>query len=481
MLLVAVEAQGAGQYRYRLHLDGKPGSEPVAWSERAQERRARFGIATDSLDLEISPEYIRRIEEEGLNIVARSRWLNTVVVMEPNGLAVADSVFEQLPFVEKVDIVTTHQRVTAPSRSLQATGSETDVEDCTSPLKQVNAFEPLYEADYRGAGMLVVIVDAGFNHVNEWDWMNRNVVGTRDMYEGMTGFSQIYMHDMHGACCLSIMATPLEHGICGTAQDADYFLIRTETDDSETELEEDMWVAAAELADSLGADVISSSLGYYDFDTNFNSHTYDDFCQNSTVVSQGAKIACEKGMLICNAAGNERQNSWRRLIFPADVEEVLTVGGVMQSGQLASFSSAGFTVPYVKPDIVGRSTHCYIVTSRGTVSSDGRGTSFATPLIAGLCTSLWSAVPELTPAQLRQVVRESASQYNAPDSLYGYGLPDFGVALAKARELYDMGVKEVRADAPRKARGVYNVMGQRNIGRPRRGLFVEGGRVWFGR
>ena len=481
MLLVAAEAQGAGQYRYRLHLDGKPGSEVVKWSDRALERRARFGIQTDSLDLEISPEYIWKIEEAGLRVLTRSRWLNTVVVMGPEGLAIEDAQFEQLPFVRSVDLVTTRQRTTAPPRRAQEESSSTLDEDFTSPLRQVNAYEPLYEAGYRGAGMLVAIVDAGFSKVDQWDWLNKNVVGARDMYSPISGTSKVYDADMHGTCCLSIMATPEEKGICGTAQDAEYFLIRTETDDSETELEEDMWVAGAELADSLGADVISSSLGYFDFDTDYNNHTYDEFCQNSTIISQGAKIACGKGMFVCNAAGNERLNSWGRLIFPADVEEVLAVGGVMQSGILASFSSPGFTVPYVKPDIVGRGTRCYIVTSWGTVSSDGRGTSYATPLIAGLCTSLWSAVPELTPAQLRQVIRESASRYNEPDSLYGYGIPDFGVALAKARELYEMGVEEVIQDAPRKARGIYNVMGQRNIGRPRRGLFVEEGRVRFWR
>ena len=478
MLLVAADGLAAGQYRYRLHLDGKPGSEPVMLSERALERRARFGIVTDSLDLEISPEYIRRIEDEGLRIVARSRWLNTVIVMGPNGLAIADSVFEQLPFVQEVEVVTTHQRVSAPFRSMQATGAEADVEDCTSPLKQVNAYEPLYEAGYRGAGMLVAILDAGFNHVNEWDWLNRNVVGTQDMYEGMSGYSQIYMHDMHGSCCLSIMATPLEHGICGTAEDAQYFLIRTETDDSETEIEEDMWVAAAELADSLGVDVISSSLGYFYFDTEDSNHSYDEFGQDKAIISRGAKMACRKGMLVCVAAGNERNKSWVRVTFPADVEEVLAVGAVDPEGRLTYFSSPGFTVPYVKPDVVGRGSQCYVVTSRGGVTYYAEGTSYSTPLIAGLCTSLWSAVPELSAEQLRQVVRESASQYNAPDSLLGYGLPDFGAALGLARKMIEeMSIENVRAEELRATGRAYNLLGQPMVGVARKGLYIIDGKV----
>ena len=350
------------------------------------------------------------------------------------------------------------------------------------PLKQVNAYEPLYEAGYRGAGMLVAVLDAGFTNVDQWDWLNKNVIGTRDMYTVFSGTSRIYDGDMHGSNCLSILASPLENGICGTASEALYFLVRTETDDSETQLEEDMWVAGAELADSLGADVISSSLGYFDFDTEYNSHTYDEFAQNTAFISQGAKVACQKGILVCNAAGNERNNRWKRLIFPSDVEDVLCIGGVTPDGELASFSSAGFTIPYVKPDVVGRATRCYMVNSRGGVSKSSSGTSFSTPLIAGLCTSLWSAVPALSPAQIRQVVRESASQYNAPDSLLGYGLPDFGIALAKARQLADeMGIEEVRSDASRATKGLYNLQGQRFIQKPRQGLYIEDGRLIYRR
>lgn len=476
MLLAAVEAQ-AGEYRYRLHLDGKPGSEVVKWSDRALERRARFGIQTDSLDLEISPEYIRRIEEAGLTVLTRSRWLNTVVVMGAEGEAVSDSTFEALPFVKEVELITDHQRVTAPSRLTMAPGIVGE-EDCTTPLKEVNAYEPLYEAGYRGAGMLVAVVDAGYSHVDEWDWMNHNVVGGRDMYAAMRGESYLYKDEMHGTCCLSIMATPLERGICGTAQDAKYYLMVSESNESETQMEEDMWVAAVELADSLGADVVSSSLGYFTYDTEFNDHNYDEFSQDKAVISRGANVAGKKGMLVCVAAGNERNKSWVRLTFPADAEDVLAVGAVTPAGEVAYFSSAGFTVPYVKPDVMGRGTRCYIVTSRGGVSSNGQGTSYATPFIAGLCTSLWSAVPQLTAAQIRQVVRESASQYNEPDSLMGYGIPDFGVALEKARVLVEeMGIDELRADVPRAEERGYDLMG-RPLGRKAKGGFrVVGGRV----
>ena len=298
------------------------------------------------------------------------------------------------------------------------------------------------------------------------------------MYAAMRGESYLYKDEMHGTCCLSIMATPLEKGICGTAQDAKYYLMVSESNESETQMEEDMWVAAVELADSLGADVVSSSLGYFTYETEFNDHNYDEFSQDKAVISRGANVAGKKGMLVCVAAGNERNKSWVRLTFPADAEDVLAVGAVTPAGEVAYFSSAGFTVPYVKPDVMGRGTRCYIETSRGGVSSNGQGTSYATPFIAGLCTSLWSAVPQLTAAQIRQVVRESASQYNEPDSLMGYGIPDFGVALEKARVLVEeMGIDEVRADVPRAEERGYDLMG-RPLGRKAKGGFrVVGGRV----
>ncbi len=477
LLLVAAEAQ-AGNTCYRLHLDGKPGSEVVTLSERALQRRAQLGIPTDSLDLEISPEYVEKIESMGLKIVARSRWLNTVVVMSTDDQDLSLATFLSMPFVRQVENIVTIQRISAPYRRTRGRYIISASDDCTSPLKQVNAYEPLYEAEYRGAGMLVAVMDAGFTNVDQWDWLYGKVIGSRDMYSVISGTSKILDGDMHGSHCLSIMASPIEKGICGTAYEAQYYLIRTETDDSETQLEEDMWVAGAELADSLGVDVISSSLGYYDFDTYYNCHTYDEFCKDTVIISRGAKIASQKGILVCSAAGNERQGRWEKLIFPADVEEVLTIGGVTPDGDVASFSSAGFTTPYVKPDIAGRATHCYMVNSRGVARSTGSGTSYSTPLIAGLCASLWSAVPALTPAQIRQVVRESASQYNTPDSLIGYGLPDFGIALEKARQLVEeMGIESIRPEAQRSSCAAYTLQGQRCLTKPRQGFYIEGGRL----
>lgn len=456
---------GRAEYRYRLTLDGKPDSQLVPLSERAEERRARLGIECDSTDLEVSPTYLSQLADAGLKLITQSRWLNTVVVMNANGTKITD--WSAFPFVTKVETLTTVQRATAPRRESVLEDPVKPINGSSrSPLLQVNAMKPLYEAGFRGKDMLIAVLDAGFTRVNTWDWLMDRVVGYKDLYTVTSGIDHTFDGDTHGSCCLSIMASPQSHGVWGTAQEADYYLIRTETDDSESQLEEDMWVAGAELADSLGADVISSSLGYYSFDVG-EDHTIEQMGHNETFVSQGAKIACQKGLLVCNAAGNEGNKPWKSLIFPADTEEVLTVGGVTSAGQAANFTSRGFLHPYVKPDVSALAVNCYTVDANDPMGGSihtGSGTSYATPLIAGLCASLWSAVPSLRPEELRRVVRESASQFATPDSIIGYGIPDFGIALQLARELVgeEQGIETINADAPKGNTDTYyyNIWGQ---------------------
>lgn len=493
LLLHLLPSSLRGEYRYRLYLDGKPGSQVVPFSDRSLERRERQGIAMDSTDYALSPQYLEALTDAGFGIVTSSRWLNTVVVMRQDGRAVPDEDWEALPFVKRVETLTTWHRATSRLRDEEPMedaggGIVPLVDNCTSPLRQLNAYEPLYEAGYRGAGMLIAVLDAGFEKVDVWDWLGQNVIGTRDLYARNESASRVYSADSHGSHCLSILVSPKDHGVCGSAQEAQYYLVRTETVDSETGLEEDMWVAGAELADSIGADVISSSLGYYEFDSGLPSHTQDEFAQLSAHISRGAHVACQKGVLVCNAAGNEGNSYWRRLLFPADVEDVLTVGGVTREGIVTSFSSRGFTQPYIKPDVLARAQQCYTVnvnSATGAASSSGAGTSYATPLVAGLCASLWSAVPQLTAHQLREAVRQSAADYLQPDSIRGYGLPDFGEALRLARlwtEPDDESIATIRAD--RKADPQqYTPAGYRaGVQREgKEGLIIEGGRIIFRR
>lgn len=484
-------------YRYRLALDGKPGSDVRPLSERALERRARQGIVLDSTDYEIAPTYLSSLEAAGFLICSRSHWLNTVVVMRPDSAAVAETYWSSFPFVKAVDQVTSVEKELLPtqrpskwsiSSSIEGIHSLRDIkgeqhvsaasESHSAPLNELSG-QVLHEAGYRGKGMLVAVVDGGFAHVNRYPWLYDRVVGYRDLYCPADP-DNLFEEDSHGAQVLSVMASDSAYGIWGTAPEAEYFLIRSELAASETPFEEDQWVAALELADSIGADLVNSSLGYYRFDNAAYDHSVDDFCKYSIHISRGAELAVRKGILLCNAAGNERNNPWRRILFPADVEEVLTVGATDLNLKPTYFTSIGFLSPYVKPDVACRGLQSYVIDPQTGMPTTNGGTSFASPLMCGMTASLWGAFPELTAAEIRDVIRRSSSQYASPDSLIGYGIPDFSVALILAKEMLSgnsLPIVEYQTTSSGQQQGIYDLMGRRLSAVPKRGCYIEDGKI----
>lgn len=486
-LLAATSQLAANVYRYRVYLDGKPDSQPVALTDRALERRQRLQIEIDETDYEVSSTYLQQLRDAGLTIITRSRWLNTVVVMQAEGNEIPASKWTQLPFVTKVETVTMPDvKASSPTRAVhnveESYSFHSTLEDCTTPLREVNAYDALYKAGYRGQGKYIAILDGGFLRLNESKALKDKVVFAYDLYNPLYPDST-YSRDAHGVQCLSVMACPEAEGVCGTATEAEYALFCTESSEFECSLEEDMWVAAAEMADSLGVDIISSSLGYNEFDHGLLSYTQEEIGTGSALVSQGAHIASQKGILVVNAAGNEGNKNWQKILFPADVEEVLAVGAYTPQFEPAVFTSVGMLAPYVKPNVSARGTNCYTLQPLDDgfgVKSISQGTSFSTPLIAGLCASLWSAVPELTPEELRHVVEESSSDYLNPTEKTGYGLPDFAVALTKARELKGYsGIEEITIEAAdggstasNGENQYYNLFGQR-VPATSQGVIIE--------
>ncbi|MBQ0056014.1 MAG: S8 family serine peptidase [Bacteroidales bacterium] len=444
--------------RYRLYLKDKAGSQYCALSERAMQRRLRQGIELDSTDLEVSPTYINRLRKLGFNIVSKSRWLNTVVVERQDGSAISLESFKHLSFVVRHEPVeglgyeydaltqtamsqTRHTSKREAERKLgDASGTSTprlspsSVPNNKLPLTEVHG-DALIDNGYRGQGMLIAVLDGGFMNANTVYNLCRNVIGWYDMYDPEGNTYEMFYGEDHGAMCLSVMTSDSTTGIWGTAPDAEYFLIRTEYSLTECPIEEDMWVAGAEMADSIGADLISSSLGYYEFDNSAFNHTQSDLTQGTVFISRGAAIAASKGMLICNAAGNEGQTAWGTIDFPSDAEDVLSVGATDAWLNPSYFSSPGFTSPYVKPDVCCRGSAVPAYDPYLGDISAVYGTSFACPLLCGLCASLWSAVPSLTPAQIRTLVRESGSLADNPTAQMGYGIPDFSVILERAFEI----------------------------------------------
>jgi hypothetical protein len=285
----------------------------------------------------------------------------------------------------------------------------------------------LHELGFKGDGMYIALMDAGFENVNTiaaFDSMRLQgrLLGTYDFVRDQ---ENVFDLGSHGRNVLSIMAGNIPGSFLGSAPNASYFLFRTEEGVSEYMIEEDNWVAAAERADSLGVDVMNTSLGYTNYDDPTMSHTYEDMDGRTARISIASTIAARKGMVVVTSAGNLGRSSWRYISAPGDADSVLTIGAVNGDGNHAGFSSYGPTADgRVKPDIVGMGQNTSYIDASSAVRQ-GNGTSYSAPLLAGFVACLWQSEPTMNPQQLIQLVRESAHNYANPTDSLGYGIPDF--------------------------------------------------------
>lgn len=432
MMIITSAFASKAEHYYRLYLKDKPNSNLCNFSDRAEMRRAIQNIECDSTDFVVSPLYLDLLTNENLRVVATSRWLNTVVVCSLNKEKIEDDFWPRFDFVDSVTCV--HNNIGSKEKqrrkkSISEVTSSllTNEDDVLIPHKEIG-LNVLHEAGFRGEGKLIAVLDGGFKNVDVLQSINKNVIGWHDMYSPDND-EYILIEEPHGTQCLSIMSADGSSGLYGSAPESMYYLIRSENSLSESPLEEDMWVAAAEFADSIGADIISSSLGYLTFDDESMNHSQDELTKGTVFISRGAEIATKKGMLVCVAAGNERQTDWGALDFPADVEDVLTVGASNKDLIPASFSSPGFLYPYVKPDVMCRGELAYFVDCETEGISTGNGTSYATPLMAGACASLWSAAPNLPSLELLNIIHRYGNNYFDPDKVGGFGIVDLGLAI----------------------------------------------------
>ncbi|PTN08514.1 S8 family serine peptidase [Mangrovibacterium marinum] len=415
-------------------------------SQRSLLRRARQAIPIDESDLPVSEVYRDSLKSLGAVIRYQSRWLNACTVQADSLLA---GQIAALDFVKQVQL--TKPGLAPKSLQLKwndergdSTIDSVQYGSSSDQIGQLNG-QFLHQQNFTGSGMQIAVLDAGFLKVNELDAFaallaDSRLLGTRDFVEPG---SDVFAGHYHGMSVLSTMAANLPGELVGAAPGASYYLFRTEDAASEYLIEEDYWLAAAEYADSLGADMINSSLGYFQFNDTTTNYDYDDMDGATTWVSRAANMAANKGMLVCASAGNEANNSWRYLVAPSDGDGVLSVGAVDRKGEWASFSSLGpATDGDVKPNVSALGVQTVLVTPDGTIGRRN-GTSFASPLVAGLAACLWQANPDVTARQLKTAIEQSASQYLAPDTLLGYGIPDFELAdqllkqgaLAVANEL----------------------------------------------
>jgi hypothetical protein len=246
----------------------------------------------------------------------------------------------------------------------------------------------------------------------------------------------VYNSSTHGTAVLSVLSGKIAGEIEGTAPGADYLLLKTEDVESEFPCEEEFWAAGAEFADSSGADIISSSLGYFNFDDPALNYKYSDLDGNTAFVTRAADAAASKGILVVNSAGNERNQVWKRIIFPSDGDSVLAVGAVDGNNLISAFSSAGPSADgRIKPDNTAMGVSVTVQTS-GTSVGRSNGTSFSCPVLSGMSACLMQAVPQALNTDIIEALHYSGDKYNSPDSLYGYGTPDMVKALAKLQDLY---------------------------------------------
>ena len=290
----------------------------------------------------------------------------------------------------------------------------------------------LHAAGYQGDGLRIAVIDAGFKNVDQIGAFDSlRLEGTRNF---VTPSRSVFEEDDHGTKVLSCMAANIEGIMLGTAPNAKYWLLKSEDTRSEYPVEEDYWVAAVEFADSVGVDVISSSLGYFEFDNEQLEYPKTALNGNTTLISRAATMASQRGILLFSSAGNEGNGSWRQITFPADAAQIVTVGAVTSSKKHSIFSSVGFTADQrVKPDVVAMGTSCCIINAEGEVSY-ADGTSFSTPILAGLAVCLWQALPHLSNIEMIALIQGMGNQYKKPDHELGYGIPDVYKAYKKNRK-----------------------------------------------
>jgi subtilisin family serine protease len=283
---------------------------------------------------------------------------------------------------------------------------------------------------YTGEGLAIAVLDGGFRGVDtgvgfQSFWDKEQILATFNFADNV---EDVFLSSLHGTYVLSIMGADMPGKYIGASPEASFYLLRTEVVDSERVAEEDFWLAAAEFADFVGADIINSSLGYTTYDVESENHTYADMDGNTTVVTRAADMAASKGILVCNSAGNSGNDSWRYIGAPADGDSVFTIGAVDSERIPADFSSEGPTADgRVKPNISVMGDYSSVLHPDGVVYV-GSGTSFSSPLAAGAAACLWQAFPEKTNWEIMEALQKSASRANNPDYKVGYGIPNMVVA-----------------------------------------------------
>lgn len=418
---------GAADYPYSLEA-------PEAFlSARSLDRRERQGIDVDASDLPVAPAYVEAVEAvDGFEVVLASKWLNAVTVRAADS-TVSTEALSALPFVSELRRVAAWQGDDRPPVAVQPRASVPVEAGAYGKgwvaLDQLNG-QALHGLGFRGEGLWIAVLDAGFDATDRLPVFERMFDEGRLVrgIDAMRSQGGLFAHHRHGTSVLGTMAGWWPDSLIGTAPDATYVLYRTEDAYSENLIEEDYWVRAAEHADSLGVDLMNTSLGYSLFDHPEMDHTWDDLDGQTTHIARGMSAAAEKGILCVTSAGNSGASAWHRITTPADARGILAVGAVDAQGVHAPFSGFGPSADgRVKPEVMALGLGAAYPT-HDTLVKTGNGTSFASPILCGLAACLWQSAPQASAADIRWAIIESAHLATAPNDSMGYGIPDFGIA-----------------------------------------------------
>lgn len=446
LLGMAISGSLAAQDRYAVFYKYKPQvslslDKPLEFlSQKAIDRRSKEGVLADSLDLPVSQKYVDEVSQKSDYILYSSKWFNATLLVTD---AINVKELEALPFVDRVELVgrgfipnpnarvgrriyasVTNRYCPPVAESARILATDEENYDFQNSILGIDI---MHEEGFTGKGVTIAVFDAGFPGAKTASPLahlqtNGQIVATKDFVRPWN--DNVYMDNQHGTNVLSLIGSNEAGKMLAGAPDADFILSMTEEIATEYWVEEYNWVRAAEYADSLGTDIISSSVGYWDFDDPAMNYSLADMDGETTIVARGATIAANKGILVVNSAGNYGPNE-STLTSPSDAKGILAIGAVNKELEVSSFSSRGPTGDgRLKPDLAAFGEGTVLIRSNGEIGFSN-GTSFSAPQVSALAAGLWEAKPEWTKDQLIEALLNSGTQADAPDNLLGFGIPNF--------------------------------------------------------
>lgn len=399
-------------------------------NERSIQRRVTQGIDILAEDLPVTASYVHDVRVTGASVLYKTKWMNGALI---ECTAAQLATVNALSFVKSTDteFVAPGGTGSKQKKSFKFNSSST-ADDFTEEQLAMLGIDEMHDDGYDGEGVIVAVMDGGFSGVNTqlaFQEIYDNRINQDVSWNFVKNSSDVYQSSQHGTQVLSVLGVKTTIGadeFSAGAYKATFQLYVTENIPTEYRIEEYNWLFAAERADSAGVDVINTSLGYNTFDDDAMDYEKSDMDGNTAVITRAAQIAASKGIFLVNSAGNSGNDaSWQIITAPADGEDVLAVGNVNLQGIRSSSSSIGPAADgRIKPDVVALGTGVTVIGSNGQMGSNN-GTSFSSPLTAGLVAGLRQRYPDLTSTELMDAIRLSASQGSSPDNFLGYGIPHY--------------------------------------------------------